>query len=210
MSESRWISAPEPAPMQLPRSARHSQLWANGQGVSHSVTWHFPENLGDEILWRINIADIPGNCEFSELTGIDRQFMLLDDATLTLDLGPARRVRPLETVLFAGEMAPACRASGPAQALNLLIRRSRAVGSIELVTVAGPVEVSVPQGGCVVVIKVDGEPTWPGAPGALRKGDAVRQDRPMFGEPDTFELSGNGRVVVISVAGLAPRERTKP
>ena len=191
--------------MPLPRSQRQNQLWANGQGVSESVTWHFPEHSGDEILWRVNIAEIPGDCDFSELVGIDRQFMLLDDVDLTLDLDHPRTVRPLDPVEFAGEMAPACRTSAPARALNLLIRRGRVVGNLELVTLTGSVDFPLPQGGCVVVVKIDGNPTWPGGTD-LRWGDAVRQDRPVVGGPKTLRLSGPGRVAAISVLELPPRD----
>ena len=192
--------------MQLPRSQRQCQLWANGQGVSESVTWHFPDESGDEILWRVNIADIPGDCDFSELVGVDRQFMLLDDVRLTLELDHVRSVRPLEPIEFAGEMAPVCRASGAARALNLLLRRGRAVGNLELVEVTRPIDFPLPQAGCIVVVKIDGNPTWPGAAADLQSGDAVRQDRPMFGGPKRFQLAGIGRVAVMSIGTLPPRD----
>ena len=192
--------------MQLPRSRRQCQLWANGQGVSESVTWHFPDVSGDEILWRVNIADIPGDCDFSELAGIDRQFMLLDDVHLTLDLDHRRTVRPLDRVDFAGEMAPVCRASGPARALNLLLRRGRAVGNLQLVDITRPIDLPLPQTGCIVVVKIDGNPTWPGSAANLRPGDAVRQNRPMGGGPKRFRLSGVGRVAVMSIMTLPPRD----
>ncbi|MET3803629.1 environmental stress-induced protein Ves [Nakamurella sp. UYEF19] len=203
------MTEPEPPPIppiHLPRSQRIREPWANGQGFSESITSHQPDELDGEILWRFNLAEIPGDCEFSELVGIDRQFMLLDDVKLSLDLGRTQRVRPLETVLFAGEMAPPCRSSGPARALNLLERRGRTWGNLELITLTKPMLFPIGQAACIVVVKIDGSPTWPGA-GDLQSGDAVRQDRPFWGPPHTFPLSGIGRVAVVSIGTVDPPER---
>lgn len=203
----RQMRMSELGPIQLPRSQRKTQPWTNGAGVSHPVTSHLPSGIVDEVRWRINIADIPGDCTFSDLAGVDRLFMLLDDVELTLDLGSPRRVRPLETVQFAGEVAPDCRSSGPGQALNLLIRRGRAVGKLVLLDLAGPMDLPVPPGGCIVAVKIDGAPIWPGGVD-LGRGDAVRLDRSLAGPPGTLPLSGNGRVAVISVVELPDEDAT--
>ncbi|WP_157695571.1 HutD family protein [Nakamurella panacisegetis] len=200
------MTAPDSTPWQLPRARRSSQPWANGQGVSESVSRHVPDEPRDEILWRVNIADIPGDCDFSQLVGVDRQFMLLDDVELTLELDLPRLVQPLEPIEFAGEMAPVCRAAAPARAINLLMQRDRVFGRLELVTVTRSVHIPVPPGGSVVVVKLDGDPTWRGGRD-LRPGDAVRLDRPVLGGPIALPLSGHGRVAAISVLPIYPRHR---
>lgn len=190
-------------PVRLPAAARHTQPWVNGQGVTTPVTAGAAVGSGAEPRWWINIAHIPGDCDFSELVGIDRRLLLLDDVPLTLDLDGPRPVAHLEVIEFAGEMAPRCSAAGPVRALNLMLRRGRAVGTLVLVTVDGMTELPVPNGGTLVVVKLDGDPRWPGAVD-LQPDDAVRQDASAGAGPKTLQLGGAGRVAVISVVRADP------
>ena len=55
--------------IQLPAAGRQLQPWVNGQGVTTPVTCGRPAGPGQEPSWWINIACIPGDCDFSELVG---------------------------------------------------------------------------------------------------------------------------------------------
>ncbi len=185
-----------PPPIRLPAAARQAQPWVNGQGVTTPVTCGPATGPGAQPLWWVNIARIPGDCDFSELVGIDRLFMPLEDVPLTLDLDGPRAAAYLEVIGFAGEMAPRCTAAGPTRALNLMLRRGRAAGHLSAVEVRRRLELPVPPAGTLVVVVLDGAVAWPGGP-ELRPGDAVRQDAGPGAEH--FALDGQGRVAVISI-----------
>lgn len=180
-------------PVELPLSGRTRRPWVNGQGWTGEVTGADGEDPG----WRVNIADIPGDCAFSYLPGIDRRFMVLDDVDLTLELDGPRTCRTFEVVDFPGEAAPRCRASGPTRALNLLVRRGAVDAELRLVELTDPIEVPTPDGGCLVVVKIDGAAGWT-AQRPLRSGDAIRLDH-RSGWPEGLQLHGPGRVAVITI-----------
>lgn len=191
-------------PVELPQWGRVRRPWANGQGRTDEVTGA----AGGDPDWRVNIADIPGECAFSYLPGIDRQFMVLDHVDLTLDLDGPRSCRTFEVARFPGEAAPRCRSSGPTRALNLMVRRATADAELSLVEVTGETETPAPEGGCLVVVKIDGTAGWT-AQRPPRSGDAIRLDH-CPGAPNILRLHGSGRVAVITVAPWRSADASEP
>src|SRR5437016_6038465 len=79
--------------------------------------------------WRISIAEIESDCDFSALSGCDRSLMLIEGDGLALSHdgaeGPTLRERG-RTAKFAGETPTHCRLiGGPGRDFNVMTRRGK-------------------------------------------------------------------------------------
>lgn len=112
-----------------------SVAWKNGQGRTRQLAIH-PADAGDEFLWRISIADVDSGAPFSRFPGVDRQIVLLRGAGFTMTLDQKQRhslVVPFEPFAFPGEAAVAVElAGGATQDFNLMLRRGKAIGRIDV------------------------------------------------------------------------------
>ena len=124
--------------LQLAPEDMVSMPWKNGRGTSHELAiWPqeavFARGEGD---WRIARASFREGGPFSRFEGYDRLLVVLAGEGLVLDHGtacPRRRLRRNEVWRFAGEWdTTAMLEGGPIDDLNILMRRGRAEGSLEL------------------------------------------------------------------------------
>lgn len=133
----------------LRRTEYRAIRWKNGRGVAHQIAAEPAEAGYDEFDWQVSRPEITQDGPFSSFPGLDRQFMLVSGAGLTLRLrGPAdgvaldRRIdRPLEAFAFRGDWDTECvLIDGPVQVFNVMTRRGRAGARIETVSpsAAGP------------------------------------------------------------------------
>jgi len=118
--------APLPDAVLLPQSAYRRMRWKNGAGWTSEIAL---ENADDgEFVWRISIADIDADSDFSIFPGIDRTLVVLSGGGMVLDIAGRDPVelRPLETPLvFAGEERIRARLSaGPTRDFNVMTRRT--------------------------------------------------------------------------------------
>jgi uncharacterized protein len=118
--------APLPDAVFLAQSEYRRMRWKNGAGWTSEITL---ENAIDgEFLWRISIADIDADSDFSIFPSIDRTLVVLSGGGMVLDLAGAESVelRPLEKPLvFAGEERIRARLSaGPTRDFNVMTRRA--------------------------------------------------------------------------------------
>jgi hypothetical protein len=114
--------------------------WKNGLGISRAIA-DFPAGAGfDTVLWQVSATEIAADCPFSDLPGVDRQFLVIDGAGVELssidDQGKARtaRVKPAQTpYAFRGDWKTDCRLlAGPVRVLNVMTRRGRFAADVWL------------------------------------------------------------------------------
>lgn len=119
--------------------------WKNGGGVTREIAAH-PASAGfDTFVWRVSVADVEQPGPFSRFAGIDRTLVLLSGAGMRLagDDGAARRVsrsldEPFAVARFAGEAALTAQLiDGPTRDFNLMVRRGKASGALEIWRGAG-------------------------------------------------------------------------
>jgi len=125
----------------LPAALHRAQPWKNGLGVSYTIA-DFPEGAGfDSVQWQVGHTAITADCPFSDLPGMDRQFMVLEGAGVELTCTDAtgkasvRRIEPLQPPFaFQGDWRTTCRLlDGPVKVFNVMTRRGKfsAVVSLE-------------------------------------------------------------------------------
>lgn len=127
----------------------------------------------DEWDWRVSIADVVHDGPFSMLPGVDRVIAVVEGEgmVLTVDGIEHRVLASTGAVAFDGSATTSCRLlAGPVRDLNLMVRRGRASGSMEVIDVVTSVAVD----GSAVWVVVAGEVTFAGE--LLVPGDAVIDD----------------------------------
>ena len=104
--------------------------WKNGGGTTRDLlTW--PAGAQWDI--RISVAEIARDGPFSDYTGFDRWFTVLEGTGVALQLGSDRWQlrRGGAPLRFDGALAPMCwLLEGPTSDLNLLVRRDAGRGSM--------------------------------------------------------------------------------
>ena len=175
--------------MRIVRSAGYAAIpWKNGRGVTRRVAV-FPAEAGYQALdWHVSRTAIAYDTPFSQLTGLDRQLLLVSGEGLILRLRSEadhvdleRRIdRPLEPFAFRGDWDVDCAlADGPVEVLNVMTRRGRAAARIEIREVTAPALVRKDARGTLIAYAADpltAYGIW-GKEG-LRPDDAVLVDEP--------------------------------
>jgi environmental stress-induced protein Ves len=107
-----------------------STRWANGAGRTTEIARDRP---GAEFVWRLSIAVIDSDAPFSVLPGLDRFLTPLDGPLVLAVAGVPRPLGPQEVFVFPGEAEVASvGVDRPSRDLNLMVRRTRATGSLEV------------------------------------------------------------------------------
>jgi environmental stress-induced protein Ves len=124
----------------LPAAQRRAQPWKNGLGVSHTIA-EFPQGAGfDAMEWQVGHTDIGADCPFSDLPGLDRQFMVIAGVGVELtskdaETGAAwhERIERLQApYAFRGDWSTQCRLlAGPVRVLNVITRRKRCAAAVD-------------------------------------------------------------------------------
>ena len=122
----------------LPAAQHVTIPWKNGLGMSQIIAGE-PLGAGyDALLWQVGSAAFDFDCPFSELTGLDRLFMVIDGPGVELtcidDDNSTRmaRVEPLQPYAFKGDWKTTCRMlGGQVRVLNVVTRRGRAEAKVE-------------------------------------------------------------------------------
>lgn len=150
-----------------------SQPWKNGLGRTREIAVQPPAADADHFDWRVSIAEVDSAVPFSSFPDIDRQIVLLDGAgfTMTLDNGRTHALTvPFVPFAFAGEAeVDVALAGGATRDFNLMLRRVRVRGGIEVWREAGT---QVADARTVLVYCARG--TIDSADGRLHAGDAWR------------------------------------
>jgi environmental stress-induced protein Ves len=122
-------------------AAQHMTLpWKNGLGVSQVIASDPPGAGFDALRWQVGSTQIGADCPFSDLSGLDRLFMVTGGVGVELasvdEDGKTRRVRvePMQApYAFKGDWRTDCRLiAGPVTVLNVITRRGQGRASVEL------------------------------------------------------------------------------
>lgn len=101
--------------------------WKNGGGITTEIARR--EGDGDAFDWRISIAEIAQDGDFSIFPDVDRELMLLEGGGVELAIGndePIALTRRYQKHAFPGEAPVSCRLiDGPTRDFNLMVRRGR-------------------------------------------------------------------------------------
>jgi uncharacterized protein len=127
------------------RAAQYpAQPWKNGLGVSRMIAEFPPGASFDSVLWQVGSTEIGADCPFSDLPGLDRQFMVIEGAGVELacvdDTNGAsvrKRIHALNAPFaFRGDWRTSCRLlGGPVRVLNVITRRGLFSAEIEIVKI---------------------------------------------------------------------------
>ena len=106
--------------------------WRNGLGTTIEL---LKKDLadGEGFAWRLSMADVTSDGEFSNFSGYDRCLLLLEGAGITLDCnGRQHRLeRPLQAARFRGEdQTCASLHAGPIQDFNIMTRRQHCAARV--------------------------------------------------------------------------------
>ncbi len=110
--------------------------WKNGGGVTREIAVYPKGAALDAFMWRVSVADVMQSGPFSCFDGVDRTLVLLGGAGMMLvQAGLDRHVlrMPFERAYFAGETPLTAELhNGPTRDFNLMIRRGRVKGDVEV------------------------------------------------------------------------------
>ena len=172
--------------------------WRNGQGITRELAVMPPGAGMEDFLWRVSLADVVGAAPFSRFPGVDRTIVLIEGAGFRMTLDEAQiheLTTPCVPFAFPGEAAVAVAlAGGPTRDFNLMLRRGRASGSIEVWndTAARAVPPDL-----VLLHLVHGRARTP--EGALAPGDSWLPDS--TAAPGPVKVEGVALAVRVVVAG---------
>ncbi len=183
-----------------PAGYRHTP-WKNGGGVTidiaKSLLPGFAPGSWEGMVWRFGRTAIVSSGPFSDLSGFDRQQMLVAGSGLVLETpdGEIDVRQPFKPVRFAGETSIVSRLeAGPVEVVNLLGDRSRV--SIDLSCLATGATSSHPAGVHIIYAAASScELTIDGNACELATGHAMRIDA---GESFTV-ASRLGTAIVASI-----------
>ncbi len=114
------------------RAADYRRMrWKNGGGwTTELALGGAPEAWG----WRVSVAEVDADCEFSRFPGIDRSILVLAGEGMALQVeheAPALLRADGEALAFSGDRATRCRLlGGPTRDFNVMTRRGEYVHTL--------------------------------------------------------------------------------
>ena len=173
---------------------RPATRWRNGRGSTREVAARLLGVKGPEFVWRLSVAEVTEDVEFSTFPKVERTATLIEGDGLALDVNGIERVlRAYEPFSFDGEAETFARpTSGPVRLLNVMTKTNRMSARVRIgdlsdgkpITVAGAAVFVQLTGGCTVYAA-------DGASAELGPLDAL------IPRPRVRLLVGTGRVAVV-------------
>jgi environmental stress-induced protein Ves len=135
--------------MHVLRAAAHREMpWKNGGGTTREIAVHPPGASLEDFGWRISMASVTADGQFSMFAGADRTLCILEGNGMELAIGdaPPLLLTPASAPLpFACELpCNAILTSGPVLDLNVMTRRGRFRHAVEVIDVSAVREIAVP------------------------------------------------------------------
>ena len=178
--------------------------WKNGGGITTEIARE-PAH-GDAFDWRVSIADIAQDGDFSIFPNVDRELMLLDGGGVELVIGidePLALTARYQKHAFPGEAPVSCRlVDGPTRDFNVMTRRGAVRAELMARTIVGSM-VFFADGATWLLYVANGRVEFrdrPDAPGA-DAGDTLIVD----GARDASRglvLTGHGELVLVKLENV--------
>jgi environmental stress-induced protein Ves len=132
--------------------------WRNGLGTTiELLKQDLPD--GDGFAWRLSMADVIADGEFSNFSGYDRTLLLLDGNGLMLDCAGVRQRldKPLQAARFRGEDSTfATLPDGPVKDFNIMTQRQHCAARVT--SAVHPAESTIDVAADILLVyAVDGE-----------------------------------------------------
>lgn len=116
--------------------------WKNGRGSTTEIA---REPAEGEFDWRVSMARVEEDGEFSLFPGYDRVILALDGDGMTLrhrEPGTEAVLGPLEPWTFSGDWSTTCALrSGPISDFNVITRRGSVSAQVDVVRLEGPMRI---------------------------------------------------------------------
>jgi uncharacterized protein len=134
--------------------------WKNGLGWTTEIAVEPPDGeIGSEWDWRVSIAEVAADSEFSRFPGIDRSLLVLDGAGMVLDVegqGSFTLFADGPPLAFSGDVATSSRLlGGPTRDFNVMTRRGVVSHALRRHTLAGSLELA--PASLLMIHSVEGE-----------------------------------------------------
>lgn len=142
------------APRLLLAKDRTPTRWKNAAGSAVTVASGPADATSESFDWRVSIATIDKDADFSSYPGIQRYLMPLSAGILTMAMDDITRDVPMyETTEFAGESTVrAINVAGTTLDLNLMVRRRAGHGRLTAHVVDGSANVSAAPGEIAIIV----------------------------------------------------------
>ena len=180
--------------------------WKNGLGVSHVIASE-PRAAGyATVNWQVGTTEFGFDCPFSNLPGMDRQFMLLSGGGVELHCidvisGVDLRLavdRPFVPFAFSGDWQTTCRMLGePVQVFNVMTRRGKATAKITIPRWTGSLYCEQRAGETVIGVLLSGIARVKGEAVALARHEAVLLEAPAGEHCEIVSSAGPARMAVV-------------
>jgi environmental stress-induced protein Ves len=105
----------------IPQSAQRRVRWRNGAGWTTEIA----ARPGGEFEWRLSVAEVDEDSEFSRFPGVDRTLLVISGPGMTLHVGDAPPVHlsPRRAHSFSGDLPARCTVTAPTRDFNCMTRR---------------------------------------------------------------------------------------
>lgn len=191
----------------VPANEYRRERWKNGLGWTREII-RWPED-GSSWDWRLSIAEVDKDCEFSSFPGMDRELVLLagEGMRLVFADGESRELLPPhQRIRFAGERAVRAELiSGPTQDFNLMWRRERIDAIVLHRPLVGPMVFFAERDVSWAVYVISGRAHFKDQmfPMVLEQGDTALI-WPHPAGPNRVILEGGGELLLFRIQRLKP------
>lgn len=189
----------------IPANEYRRERWKNGLGWTREIV-RWPEDA-ESWDWRLSIAEIDRDCEFSSFPGLDRELVLLsgEGVRLAFDDGEVRELLPPhDRVRFDGEREVRAELiAGPTQDFNLMWRRDRVEATLLHRPLVGPMLFFAEPGISWAAYVISGRALFKDQflPMVLEQGDTALI-APHVGSANRVILEGGGELLLVRIASL--------